>query len=705
MKSIGLKITVIMLCIILLGIIITVGVATIISGSTIISESENTVRSETDKQSRTMDEWILDHEASVRTAANAISQINDYSKEYLTGIFKAVLDGNRVYQDVYMGFPDDTAIMGSGFDIEAEYANGWRATQRGWYQVAMADTNKVGVTDLYIDTATGDLCITVAKAVKQGNQVIGVFAIDILVNYLQEVVFAADMNGSGYSMLLNENGDFFIHPDSDYAPDANGNFKNLATVKGGVYADLWKWITTADGVYKHDDANGVPKYYTSSTLDSTGWHMVSAMETRVVTQPIIRVIITVIPVTVAILLVAAVLIYIVVKKQISEPLAPCTAFFNKAGHSGDIALSQTDVETIGKYSQRKDEIGQLIGSASAFVSRITEVSESLESIANGDLTIELAPQSQNDTLGLSMQKMTANLNGMFAEINFSSAQVNAGSKQVADGAQALAQGSTEQAASIEELSSSITEIADKTKKNTDLADKAAALANSIKESAEKGSGHMDEMMMAVNDINDASGSISKVIKVIDDIAFQTNILALNAAVEAARAGQHGKGFAVVAEEVRNLAAKSAEAAKDTSGLIENSIEKANLGVRIAGETAESLSEIVSGINESTRLVGEIARSSEQQALSITQVNTGIDQVAQVVQQNSATAEESAAASEEMSAQSSMLQELVTQFKLKDGVETQRRLPASGKQVKTRPVAPAKSDFDYTGHQDSGFGKY
>jgi len=704
MKSIGLKITAIMLCVILLGIIITAGVATIISGSTIISESENTVRSETEKQARVMNEWLTNHETSVSTVAAALSQIDDYSEDYLRGILEAVLDGNPVFQDVYMGFPDNTAIMGSGFPIENEYS-WWRATERDWYKVAMVDTNKVGITNLYVDTATGDLCITVAKAVKNGNQVIGVAAIDILVNFLQDVVFAADMNGVGYSLLLDVNGDIFIHPDSDYAPDSEGNFKNLGTVMNGVYSNLWKQISASNGIYKHKDAQGVPKYYSATILDATGWHLVTVMPTKVVSQPISNVILIVIPITVVILLIAAILIFFTIKRQISEPLAPATAFFNKAGHTGDISLSPEDVETIGKYSSRKDEIGQLIGSAAAFVTRITAVSESLEKIANGDLTIELDAQSQNDTLGLSMQKMTENLNGMFAEINFSSAQVNAGSKQVADGAQALAQGSTEQAASIQELSSSITEIAEKTKKNTDLADKAASLANSIKESAEKGSGHMDEMMTAVNEINDASGSISKVIKVIDDIAFQTNILALNAAVEAARAGQHGKGFAVVAEEVRNLAAKSAEAAKDTSGLIENSIEKANLGVRIAGETAESLSEIVSGINESTRLVGEIARSSEEQAMGITQVNIGIDQVAQVVQQNSATAEESAAASEEMSAQSSMLQDLVTHFRLKDGVEAQRRLPASGNKTKTNPVAPAKSDFDYSGHQGGGFGKY
>jgi len=358
-------------------------------------------------------------------------------------------------------------------------------------------------------------------------------------------------------------------------------------------------------------------------------------------------------------------IAVYIPHQISKPLIPLAVFMKKAGTTGNLDLRPEDTETIGKYSRYKDEIGQTISGASAFVRHVTNIAGELHVIADGDLTLELNPLSDEDTMGVSLKNMVGSLNEMFGSIHLASDQVSTGARQIATGAQSLAEGSTQQASSIQQLSSSVAEIAQKTKENAETADRTSKLSKEIKESAETGSCRMEEMISAVREINEASHSISKIIKTIDDIAFQTNILALNAAVEAARAGQHGKGFAVVAEEVRNLAAKSAEAAKETGVMIQNTMEKAEFGSCIAGETASSLSEIVTGINESSKLIDEIAKSSEEQTLGISQINIGIDEVAQVIQQNSATAEQSAAASQEMSSQADALEELLALFKVEN----------------------------------------
>ena len=374
---------------------------------------------------------------------------------------------------------------------------------------------------------------------------------------------------------------------------------------------------------------------------------------------------TVIIIVVIIIAVAVAMgLALTISGMVSKPLVSLSSFMNKAGTTGDITLSPEDVSVIQKYSQLKDEIGLTISTSSKFVTHVRNIAEELEAVAKGDLTTQIEFLSDKDVMGIAVQHMVDNLCKMFGEINISTDQVSHSSRQVAEGSQSLSQGSTEQSTVVEELSAEIAEIAKNTKDNADMAKKAAVLGDTIKTNAEKGSRQMDEMMKAVEDINQASQSISKVIKVIDDIAFQTNILALNAAVEAARAGQHGKGFAVVAEEVRNLAGKSAEAAKETSSLIADSSQKAELGARIAGETAASLTEIVAGINESSQIVNNIAQSSDQQSHGIEQINQGIEQVAGVVQRNSATAEQSAAASEEMNGQSEALHVLISQFKLK-----------------------------------------
>lgn len=312
----------------------------------------------------------------------------------------------------------------------------------------------------------------------------------------------------------------------------------------------------------------------------------------------------------------------------------------------------------------KDEIGHLMDSFGKMVENIKEQAEIAEKIAAGDLTVEVRVKSEKDLLGQKLQEMVQTNNEILNNISTASDQVAAGAKQVSVSSQALSQGSTEQASSIEEITNTVTHIANQIRQNASNANKANELAEAAKDLAMQGNNQMSGMLGAMQQINDSSSNISKIIKVIDEIAFQTNILALNAAVEAARAGQHGKGFAVVAEEVRNLAARSANAAKETTELIESSIKRVEAGTGIANDTAAALTKIVSGVTEVAQLVEEIASASNEQATGISQVNQAIGQVSQVVQANSATAEESASASEELSSQAGLLKDMVRKFKLK-----------------------------------------
>lgn len=361
-----------------------------------------------------------------------------------------------------------------------------------------------------------------------------------------------------------------------------------------------------------------------------------------------------------------------------------------------------------------DEVGDLAlalkSMADELNTAISEINSVMASVKDGDLSRNVAAELSGDLnlLKQSINESVKMLNHSIIQVVTNTEQVNSGSTQIADASQSLASGTTEQAASLEEISSTMSEIGSRAKANNENANQASQLTTQTMNTANRGNDQMEEMLSAMDKINSSSTDISKIIKVIDEIAFQTNLLALNAAVEAARAGKYGKGFAVVAEEVRNLAARSAEAAKNTTELIESSVKEVDAGVDCAGKTAEVLKEINEAITKVNDLVGEIAAASQEQSINTSEINASLNQVNDVVQQNSSISEEAASASEELSSQAMELKALMGRFIVSQpDIQTAATEPVPQTNIEPIPtvqdkaVEPAK----LITLDDDDFGKY
>lgn len=450
------------------------------------------------------------------------------------------------------------------------------------------------------------------------------------------------------------------------------NFTEFEKLYGGDFAQVKKELidrasaNDVEGAMDAMTAGGpTAARITELLVDSMSLN-IAASEKQVNNNGMLFIVLSIVEIIV-IIVVILIAIYLItyIAKLISVPIAFISKLMNDLVKTGNFHIDSKDEQEVKGYSENKDEIGQTAHSFMELLKMLLAKCKTMEEVADGNLTANVVHRSDNDTMAEALQKMVDNLNDMFTEINASSDQVSTGADQVSSGSQLLAQGATEQASSVEELAATISVISQNVKSNAENARGASKQADGLGSTLQESNERMKEMIVSMAEISKTSGEIGKIIKLIEDIAFQTNILALNAAVEAARAGDAGKGFAVVAGEVRSLAAKSAEAASSTTALIENSIKAVDTGTSIADNTAQILNAVVNDTKHVIETINMISQASEEQAGSISQVTEGIDQISRVVQTNSATAEQSAAASEELSSQSAVLKSLISKFKLKN----------------------------------------
>jgi methyl-accepting chemotaxis protein len=597
---------------------------------------------------------------------NIYSQLKD---EQIFSAYIAV-EPNKLFENTPKGY--SYYVYRDGVSLKTDELNDYDVYNTGDYYANTKKTLKAYMTEPYqYQLSTGELVwlITISQPIlSENNEFLGVSNCDILASTIEDLSYDVGDYKTSQFYLLNEDANYLSHSENDFtyigqkygtSNTQNEKTKNIIdTVNTNVENG------TAVVIEGLNYLNNKQSLMIQTPVNIKGLDQILSAGFVITNSEIQEAYIGSVVLVLGISIIGVILVNVLVSLALKKSLIPVRSILSMTeGIKGGNLTQSITVNSTDELGLIARDLNETIHFLNGY---ITEISRVLGEISKGNMNVDIRVDFVGDFKNIkdSMDNIAQNMNNTLKRISVASEQVNSGAMQVADGSQALASGATEQASTIQQLSASIEEIAAQIQVNTSNAQEADATSTESGKEVVEGNGMMQQMVSAVQNIKESFLKISGIIKVIDDIAFQTNILALNAAVEAARAGTSGKGFAVVAEEVRNLAAKSAEAAKQTTELINNSQKNVVTGQEIAKNTAESFVRISEKSMLVEQLIKNIATASSEQSLAITQVKEGVEQISSVVQMNAATAEESSAASEELASQATLLRKELSNFNLK-----------------------------------------